>query len=145
MVNDQIKRIQSNQATIDTLLMAGAIILKNNLPKESPGQVCDKWKLDIISQKSDVSIGFASCNAVSVGDFPTHTHPLSKEILVCVRGSVMFYYKGEVTRLLKVGDVAVIEAGATHYSKPVECPAKLLYICIPADKCIPDCFSEFIK
>lgn len=127
-MSEQATAIQNMQKTIDLLLGAGAMEFGN--PNDG---ISNKWILEPLYEKEDCAIGFVHISRVSLGPCGEHIHPESKEFLIVVQGSVMFNLNGSDVRILRVGDIATVEKGQLHFSRPLEDNTKLVYVCVPTD------------
>lgn len=132
IVKKAVNRLKKRQTTIDKLLEDKKIHLSGENGD-------DTWKLEVLYQKPECSIGFVECaNASYAGSFPEHIHSDSVEYLICVRGSALFVMEGGVQRILNEGDCASIPPNREHFSKPLEDGTKIAYVCVPHDKSIPE-------
>jgi len=131
LVEKAVNRLKKRQITIDKLLDSEEIHLKGK-----NGNLT--WKLDVMYQRKDCSLGFASCKqSGGIGTFPMHVHKDSAEYLICVRGSVLFSMEDGIQRILNEGDCASIPPNREHSTKALDDDTKLVYVCVPHDPAIP--------
>lgn len=120
-------KIHNIHATIDELLARDEIA---DSYSENP---VGKWFIKEYYSGEDCNFGLAVSDEHGKTTFPLHTHPFSKEYLICVEGKVLLHI-GDSIRILEAGDCACLPKGISHYSKPFGGKAKLVYICVPVDK-----------
>lgn len=132
-VLDKLDKVKANLKTVGELIQEGAVLL-------SKGKIgnATKWVIQPYYQKEDCSFGFARCEKKDYGDYPNHAHCKETEYVICVRGSAVFYINGLAMRVLREGECVAIPVGIAHKFKPLVDDTKLFYICVPADKTIPE-------
>ena len=121
----ELEAIAKKQMTIDALLEAGDIKKRNG---DNSG-----WTLEPLYSGEDCDIGFVRIDKVEAGRCPDHIHEDSVEYLIVLRGEILFNVEGRDLRTVREGEVAVVQAGLTHHSKPLTDDTKLAYICVPRD------------
>lgn len=119
-----IDEIRQNQTTIDALLEQGLL---------SKTDKKDKWLLDHLFQGDICSVGLAYANGHQF-TFPEHSHPESKEYLICARGAFITTVENSFSRQVHPGECVTIEPGMKHVSVPLSPDTVIVYVCVPADK-----------
>ena len=122
---DKVKHIKKIQVTVDNLLDAGDVKLRNG---DNTG-----WTLTPLFTDNKCDIGFVDIDKVEAGRCPDHVHDGSVEYLIVLSGEILFNVDGRDLRIIKAGDVGVIPAGVPHHSKPLVDDTKMVYVCVPRD------------
>ena len=129
-MTEQFDAIKKKQATIDTLLENGSLILNG----KSAEVECNSWVLQPMYQKDDCSVGFVIIGDKKIGPCENHIHKDAIEYLIVVKGSLLLNLDGRDVRIVREGECASIKSGMQHYSTPLENDTKMIYACIPRDK-----------
>jgi len=117
--------LSQKQRTIDALLEAGDIKKRNG---DNSG-----WTLEPLYSGEECDMGFVRIDKVEAGRCPDHIHEESVEYLVVLRGEILFSAGGRDLRVVREGEMAKVNAGEVHNSKPLVDDTKLAYICVPKD------------